>query len=118
MLVAEHVQRPVMNCRSSKMRVVEAASEIGLEGDWLDPGCALFRPAQSPKCFQPTILCASQSCFCELPGIEQQARVHFGENLAGHGSQQLHCLLEMGLVVLATCGAAVRAIPKITKMAD
>jgi len=26
-LVAEHVQRPVMNCRSSKMRMVEAASE-------------------------------------------------------------------------------------------
>jgi hypothetical protein len=27
---------------------VKAASEIGLEHDWLDPGCSLFRPAQSP----------------------------------------------------------------------
>src|SRR2546430_13608212 len=31
----------------------------------------------------------------------RSARVHFGENLAGNGSQQLHCLLEMGLLVLA-----------------
>src|SRR5882724_6227311 len=30
------------------MRVMEAASEIGLEHDWLDPGFTLFRPAQSP----------------------------------------------------------------------
>src|SRR2546428_13560261 len=97
-----------MNCRSSKMRVVEAASEIGLEHDRLDPGCPLFRPAQSPECFQPTILCAAQSGFGELPGIEQYARVHFGENLAGHGSHRLHCLFEMGSLVLAPCGPAVR----------
>jgi hypothetical protein len=53
-----------------------------------------------------------------LPGIEQQARVHFGENLAGDGSQQSHCLLKMGFLVLATYGAAVRAVPKIRKMTD
>jgi hypothetical protein len=86
-LAAEHVQRPVANCRPSKMRVVESASEIGLEHDWLDPGCPLFRPAQSPGCVQPSISRASQSRLGELPGVEQQARVHFGENLAGDGSQ-------------------------------
>jgi hypothetical protein len=44
------------------------------------------------------------------PGVEQQARVHFGENLAGDGSQHLHCFLEMGFLVLATCGAAMRTV--------
>jgi hypothetical protein len=53
-----------------------------------------------------------------LPGVEQQARVHFGENLAGDGSQQLHGLLEMGVLVLSTGGAAVCTVAKILKMAD
>src|SRR5258708_5955369 len=100
------------------MRVVEATSKIGLEHDWLDAGCPLFGPAQSPGCVQPSIDCASQSRLGELPGVEQQARVHFGENLAGDGSQQLHCFLEMGLLILSTCGAAVCTVPKILKMAD
>src|SRR5712692_4817737 len=117
-LVAEHVQRPVVDCRSSKMRVVEPASKIGLEHDRLDPGCPLFRPTQSPKCLQAAILCASQSRLGELPSAEQQTCVHFGENLAGDGAKQLHCLLEMGFLVLATCGAAVCTVPKILKMAD
>src|SRR5207245_9809054 len=111
----EDVQRPVMDCRSSKMRVVEVASEIGVEHDRLDPGCLLFRPAQSPGRGQPSIGCSPQPRLGELPGVEQQARVHFAENLARDGSQQLHCLLEMGLLVLATCGAAVRTVPKILK---
>src|SRR5882724_8719463 len=102
-----------MNCCSSKMRVVEAASEIGLKRDRLDPGCLLFWPAQDPGPDQPSIGCASSSRLGELPGVEQQARVHFCENLAGDGGQQLHCLLEMGFLVLATCGAAVRTVPKI-----
>src|SRR5229473_2552009 len=54
-LVAEHVQRPVVHSRASKMRMMEAGSEIGLEHDWLDPSCALFGPAQSPGCIQPSI---------------------------------------------------------------
>jgi hypothetical protein len=37
-VVAEHVQRPVANGRPSKMRVVEAPSEIGFERDGRDPG--------------------------------------------------------------------------------
>jgi hypothetical protein len=53
-----------------------------------------------------------------MPGVEQQARVHFVENLASDGSQQLHGLLEMGLLVLSTHGAAVCTVPKILKMAD
>src|SRR5580693_4509317 len=100
------------------MRVVEAASEIGLEHDWLDPGRPLFRPAQSPGCVQPSISRAAQSRLGELPGVEQQARVHFGENLAGDRSQQLHGLLEMGFFVLSTGGAAVCTVAKILKMAD
>ena len=47
-LVVENVQRPVMHSRPSKMGVVEAAFEIGLEHDWLDYGCPLFRPTQGP----------------------------------------------------------------------
>ena len=58
-LVAEHVQRPVVNCRPSKMGVVEATPEIGLEHDWLDPGCPLLRPAQGSRCLQPSIRYAS-----------------------------------------------------------
>jgi hypothetical protein len=100
------------------MRVVKAASEIGLEHDWLDPGCPLFRPAQSPGCVQPPVRCALYSRLGDLPSVEQQARVNFGENLAGDGSQQLHCLLKMGYLVLSTCGAAVCTVPKILKMAD
>src|SRR5579864_3524054 len=107
-----------MNRRSSKMRMVEAPSEIGVERDRLDPACLLFRPAQNPRPDQPSIDCASYSRLGELPGVEQQARVHFGENLAGDGSQQLHCLLEMGFLFLAACGAAVRAVSKIRKMTD
>jgi hypothetical protein len=53
-----------------------------------------------------------------LPGVEQQARVHFDENLAGDGSQQSHCFLEMGFLFLSTGGAAVCTIPKILEMAD
>src|SRR5260370_9744934 len=56
--------------------------------------------------------------FRELPGVEQQAPVYFDENLARDGSQQLHCLLEMGFLVLASCGAAVCAVAKVLKMAD
>src|ERR1700683_2174002 len=100
------------------MRVVEAASEVSLEHDRLDPGCPLFRPAQRPGCVQASIRRASYSCFVELPGVEQQARVHFGENLAGDGIQQLHCLLEMGFLVLSTCGASVCTVSKILEMAD
>jgi len=33
------------------------------------------------------------------------------------GGQQLYCLLEMGFLILSTCGAAVRTVPKILKMA-
>ena len=36
-LVAEHVQWPVVDCRPSKMRVVEAASEIALEHNMAGP---------------------------------------------------------------------------------
>src|SRR6266446_7943610 len=107
-----------MNRRSSKMRMVEAPSEIGVERDRLDPGCLLFRPDQNPRPDQPSIDCASYSRLGELPSVEQQARVHFGENLAGDGSQQLHGLLEMGFLVLSTGGAAMCTIPKIFKMAD
>src|SRR5260370_25148799 len=56
--------------------------------------------------------------FRELPGVEQQAPVYFDENLARDGSQQLHSLLEMGFLVLASCGAAVCAVAKVLKMAD
>ena len=49
----------------------------------------------------------------KLPGVEQQAHVHFGENLACDGSQQLHCLLEMGFLVLSTCGAVVCLLPNV-----
>jgi hypothetical protein len=52
-----------------------------------------------------------------LPGVEQQVHVDFGENLASDGSQQLHGLLEMGFFVLSSCGAAVRTVAKILKMA-
>jgi hypothetical protein len=45
---AEHVQRPVVDCGASKMRVVEAASKVSLEHNWFDPRCPLFRPTQSP----------------------------------------------------------------------
>src|ERR1700730_9388444 len=107
-----------MNCCSSKMRVVESASEIGWERDRLDPGGLLFRPAQSPGRGQPSIGCSPQPRLGELPGIEQQTRVDFGENLPSDGAQQLHCFLEMGFLVLATCGAAVRTVPKICEMAD
>src|SRR5258707_2840828 len=57
-LFAEDVQRPILNSRASKMRVMEAASKMGLEHDWLDLGCTLFGPAQSPGCVQPSILAA------------------------------------------------------------
>jgi hypothetical protein len=107
-LVAEHVPLPVMNCRSTTMRVVETASEKGLKRDRLDSGCLLFRPAQSPRSDQPSNGCALQSRLGEPPGLEQQARLHFGENLAGDGSQQLRCLLEMGF--LSTCGAVMRIV--------
>src|SRR6266446_8874563 len=107
-----------MNRRSSKMRMVEAPSEIGVERDRLDPGCLLFRPDQNPRPDQPSIDCASYSRLGELPGVEQQARVHFGENLAGDWSQQLHFTLEMGFLVLSTGGAAVCTVPKILEMAD
>src|SRR6266436_4323672 len=86
------------------MRVMEAASEIGLEHDWLDPGFTLFRPAQNPRCVQSTIRCATQS--------------RFGENLARNGRQQLHCLLEKGFLVLSTCGSTVCTVAKILEMAD
>src|SRR4029077_2079357 len=86
--------------------------------DWLDSGCPLFTPAQTPGCVQPSILCASQSRLAALPGVEQQVRVHFGENPAGNGSQQLHFLLEMRFLVLPTYGAAVCTVPKVLKMAD
>src|ERR1700741_4355549 len=100
------------------MRVVEAGSVIGLQHDWLAPGCSVFRPTQSPGCVQPSIRGASQSRLGDLPGVEQQARVHFSENLAGNGSQQLHRLLEMGFLVLSTYGATVRTVAKILEMAD
>src|SRR6266404_3959814 len=100
------------------MRVVEAAFEMGLEHDWLDPGCPLFRPAQSQGCVQPSIRCASYSRLGELPRVEQQARVHFGENLAGDGSQELHGLLEVDFLVLPTDGAAVCTVPKILEVAN
>src|SRR5438270_13977901 len=105
-----------MNCGSWKMRMIGAASELGLEQDRLDRGCPLFWPAQSPECFYTAILCTSQSRLGDLPGVEQQARVHFGENLAGDGSQQPHCLLEVGFLVLSTSGAAVCTVAKILKM--
>jgi hypothetical protein len=35
----------------------------------------------------------------------------------GDRRQQLHCLLEMGLRILSTCRAAVRAVSKVLKMA-
>jgi hypothetical protein len=41
------------------MGVVEATPEIGLEHDWLDPGCPLLRPAQGSRCLQPSIRYAS-----------------------------------------------------------
>src|SRR5258706_11728806 len=69
--VAEYVQRPVVDGRPSKMRMMEAGSEIGLEYDWLDPGCALFRPAQRPGCTKPSVRCALWSRLGKLPGIEQ-----------------------------------------------
>jgi hypothetical protein len=50
--------------------------------------------------------------------VQQQARVYFGENLASDGSQQFDSLLEMGFLVLSTCGAAVCTVPKILKMSD
>lgn len=56
-LVAEHVQRPVANCCSSKMRMVEAASEIRVERDRFDSSCLLFGPAQNPGRDQPFIGC-------------------------------------------------------------
>jgi hypothetical protein len=31
----------------------EDPSEIGLEHDWVDPGCPLFRPAQNQDAFRP-----------------------------------------------------------------
>ncbi len=100
------------------MGVVEASSEIGLEHDWLDAGRPLFGPAQSPGRVHSSIRCASESRLSELPGVEQQARVHFGQNLAGDRSQQLHFLLEMGFLVLSTNGVAVCTVSKILKMAD
>ena len=36
----------------------------------------------------------------------------FGEGLAGDGREQLHFLLEMGFLVLSTCGAAVCTRPE------
>src|SRR5258705_12847600 len=99
------------------MRVVEAGSEIGLEHDWLDPGCPLFRPAQSPGGMQPSIRCALESRLGDLPGVEQQVRVHFGENLPGDGIEESHFFFEVGFLVLSTCGAAVCSVPKILKMA-
>jgi hypothetical protein len=98
--------------------MVEAGSEIGLEHDWVDTGCPLFRPAQNPRCVQASIRCASWSRLGELPCVEQQARIHFGENLASDGSQELDCLLEMGFLVLSTYGPAMCTVPKILKMAD
>jgi hypothetical protein len=50
------------------MSVVEAASEIGLEDDLLDPGCPLLRPAQNPGCVQPSIRCAPYPRLGDLPG--------------------------------------------------
>jgi len=44
--------------------------------------------------------------------------VFTSKNLAGDRRQQLHRLLEMGFLILSTLGAAVRAIPKVLKMAD
>jgi hypothetical protein len=54
----------------------------------------------------------------DLPGVEQQARIHFNENLARDRSQQLHGLLETGFLAFSTCAASVCAVPNILKMAN
>ena len=70
-LVAEDIQRPVVDCRASKMRVVETSSEVSLEFDWFDSGCTLFGPAQSPGNVQASIPCALWSRLGKPPGVEQ-----------------------------------------------
>ena len=69
--VAEHIQRPVVDCRASKMRVVETSSEVSLEFDWFDSGCTLFGPAQSPGSVQASIPCALWSRLGKPLGVEQ-----------------------------------------------
>jgi hypothetical protein len=47
-LFAEYIQRPFFNGRTSEVRVMETWSKTGLEREWREPCCSLFRPAQSP----------------------------------------------------------------------
>src|SRR6266566_57798 len=113
----EHVERPVADGTSLKMRVVRSGAVIGADDDRADPGGPLLGPRQSPYRLDVTTA-SSYACRGHLAGAEQQVCVYLLEWLPCVRIEQWDGRRKQAFLVPPGTGAAMRAVSQISEMAQ
>jgi len=107
-----------MNCRSSKMRMVEAASEIGLEHDLGRSRLPAVQASSKPRCVQASIRYASYPVSVSCPVLSSKLLFISMRTWRAWEPNSCTAFSKWASLSLRVAEPPVCAVAKVLKMAD